>query len=40
MKKLLQDFDREHRGLYKRVLGAMERRQIDGWGEFSDSPEK
>ena len=40
MKKLLRDFDRNHRGLYKRVLGAMERRQIDGWGEFPDDSEK
>lgn len=36
MKQLLCGFDREHRGLYKRVLGAMERRQIDGWGDFPD----
>lgn len=36
MKQLLAAFDREHHGLYKRVLGAMERRQIDGWGEFAD----
>ena len=31
MKDFLRPFDREHRGLYKRVLGAMERRDIDGW---------
>lgn len=31
MKKLLHGFDREHRGVYKRILGAMERRKIDGW---------
>lgn len=36
MKQLLRGFDREHRGLYKRILGAMERRQIDGWGEVPD----
>lgn len=40
MKKMLRAFDRDHRGLYKRVLGAMERRQIDGWGEFHDVAEK
>jgi len=34
IKQLLQNFDREHRGLYKRLLGAMEKRQIDGWGDF------
>ncbi len=31
MKNFLRPFDIEHRGLYKRVLGAMERRDIDGW---------
>ena len=40
MKKLLMDFDRAHRGLHKRILGAMERRQIDGWGEFPGHDEK
>ncbi|MBQ8185469.1 MAG: tRNA 2-thiocytidine(32) synthetase TtcA [Clostridia bacterium] len=36
MKKLLREFDNAHRGLYKRILGAMERRQIDGWGDFAE----
>lgn len=31
MKKFLHPFEVEHRGLYKRILGAMERREIDGW---------
>ena len=31
MKRLLGDFDRAHRGLYTRILGAMERGEIDGW---------
>ncbi len=31
MKKYLRTFDDLHRGLYKRVLGALERRTIDGW---------
>ena len=31
MKKYLRSFDDLHRGLYKRVLGALERREIDGW---------
>lgn len=31
MKKLLHAFDREHHGLYVRLLGAMERGEIDGW---------
>ena len=33
MKKYLRSFDDLHRGLYKRVLGALERRGIDGWYE-------
>ena len=33
MKKYLRSFDDLHRGLYKRVLGALERRGIDGWQE-------
>ncbi len=33
MKKYLRTFDDLHRGLYKRVLGALERRGIDGWYE-------
>ncbi len=33
MKKYLRTFDDRHRGLYKRVLGALERREIDGWRE-------
>lgn len=31
MKKFLHPFEVEHRGLYKRVLGAMERHDISGW---------
>ncbi len=33
MKQYLRAFDNRHRGLYKRVLGALERRAIDGWHE-------
>ncbi len=33
MKQYLRTFDDRHRGLYKRVLGALERREIDGWHE-------
>ncbi len=33
MKKLLADFDYKHRGLYRRILGALERSGIDGWHE-------
>lgn len=33
MKTYLRDFDVKHRGLYRRVLGAIERRGIDGWHE-------
>lgn len=31
MKDLLHSIDREHRGLYKRIVGALERGEIDGW---------
>lgn len=31
MKEIIRSFDRDHRGVYKRILGAMERREIDGW---------
>lgn len=31
MKRYLRTFDDLHHGLYKRVLGALERREIDGW---------
>lgn len=31
MKELLRAFDREHRGVYKRILGALERKETDGW---------
>ena len=31
MKEYLHSFDREHRGLYRRILGAMERGEVDGW---------
>lgn len=33
MKQYLRTFDERHRGLYKRVLGSLERREIDGWHE-------
>lgn len=31
MKEYLRLFDKEHRGLYKRIVGALERSEIDGW---------
>ena len=31
MKDMLHAFDREHRGLYTRIVGAVERGGIDGW---------
>jgi len=31
MKAYLKQFDREHKGLYDRVLTALENREIDGW---------
>ncbi len=31
MKDYLRSFDRDHRGLYDRVIGAMERAGVDGW---------
>lgn len=31
MKDLLHSADREHRGLYRRIVGALERGEIDGW---------
>ncbi len=33
MKEYLGTFDRRHRGLYRRILGAVERRELDGWHE-------
>lgn len=33
MKELLHSLDREHRGLYTRIVGALERGNIDGWHE-------
>jgi len=33
MKQYLYEFDRKHRGLYRRLLGALERGNIDGWHE-------
>lgn len=31
MKEYLFQFDREHRGLYRRIVGSLERGHIDGW---------
>ena len=31
MKEYLRTLDREHRGIYTRIIGAMERAGIDGW---------
>lgn len=33
MKEYLFTFDRKHRGLYRRIVGALERSGIDGWHE-------
>lgn len=33
MKEYLRTLDREHRGVYTRIIGAMERAGIDGWRE-------
>ncbi len=33
MKEYLGDFDHDHRGLYARIVGALERGEIDGWKE-------
>ena len=33
MKQYLFEFDRKHRGLYRRIVGALERGGIDGWKE-------
>lgn len=33
MKEYLHSFDRRHRGLYRRIFGALERGNIDGWHE-------
>ncbi len=33
MKTYLGDFDHKHRGLYARIVGALERGEIDGWKE-------
>lgn len=33
MKQYLSDFDHKHRGLYRRLFGALERSGIDGWHE-------
>ena len=33
MKDYLRQFDVEHRGLYERIIGALERGEIDGWKE-------
>ena len=33
MKKLLHSLDRQHRGIYRRIVGALERSGLDGWRE-------
>ena len=33
MKDYLRQFDVQHRGLYERIIGALERGEIDGWKE-------
>lgn len=33
MKEYLASFDRRHRGLYERLVGALERGECDGWHE-------
>ncbi|MBR6675973.1 MAG: tRNA 2-thiocytidine(32) synthetase TtcA [Clostridia bacterium] len=33
MKQYLYEFDHKHRGLYRRLFGALERGNIDGWHE-------
>lgn len=33
VKELLHGLDREHRGIYTRIVGALERGHIDGWHE-------
>ena len=33
MKELLHSLDRKHRGIYRRVVGALERSGVDGWKE-------
>jgi len=33
MKEYLATFDRRHRGLYERLVGALERGEVDGWHE-------
>ena len=33
MKNLLHSLDRQHRGIYRRIVGALERSGLDGWKE-------
>ena len=33
MKQYLGDFEHRHRGLYARIVGALERGEVDGWRE-------
>ena len=33
MKTLLHSLDRQHRGIYRRIVGALERSGLDGWKE-------
>lgn len=36
MKEYLREFDKRHRGLYRRLVGALERSGIDGWKDGTD----
>jgi len=40
MKRYLGDFDHRYRGLYTRIVGALERGEIDGWREGAPQPLK
>lgn len=33
MKEILKSLEREHRGVYKRIIGALEKQGLDGWKE-------
>ena len=41
MKEYLAEFDREHRGLYNRIMGAIQRGEVDGFHvDLIDAEEK